>query len=469
MSLCSFSEDYLMQGATPIENIFILNYMPHANGDFVKVYLYGLMQCYSHADISIERLAQLLDMDVEVVQNAFQFWERQGLLQRISDNPVSYRFLSVLSASATESPMEQEIYRHRDFNNRLQLIFDTRLLHPNEFSEAAEWIEDMGLPEEVVLIMVESYVKRHGKSSRFKSIAKQAAQWAQDGILTIDQAKQAAIKDSAAYLIAQKVLKQFNLRRQPTVDEVNLAVKWTDEWKLAEADIIAACAETVKGRNPSFAYLDGILKGGNKEQLSEKNTVHEAIKALHKALGITQVSPTPAECDNYRNFLIAGYTPEALQFVAEAMGALGKRYTMDDFQHQIESLCERGLTSVEDIKANNEHQKAVKKQLAKLNDLFDGSKAIPQSLLEEWLGGASYELITCAAQIARGTQTPARYIAGLLRNWQAEGITTPEEARSRLPKPAAAADKQPQALQYLHHEYTAEELDAILDARSGYN
>ncbi len=462
MSLCSFSEDYLMQGATPIENIFILNYMPHANGDFVKVYLYGLMQCYNREDMSLERLSKLLDMDVEAVQNAFQFWERQGLIQRISDNPVSYRFLSVVSASATESPMEQEIYRHRDFNNRLQLIFDTRLLHPNEFSEAAEWIEDMGLPEEVVLIMVESYVKRHGRSSKFKSIARQAAQWAQDGILTIDQAKQAAIRDSAAYLTAQKVLKQFNLRRQPTVDEVNLATKWTDEWKLSEEDIIAACAETVKGRNPSFAYLDGILKG------RDNNGSFDAIKALHKALGITQVTPTPKEQDDYQNFLIAGFTPEALQFDAEAMGALGKRYTMDDFQHQIESLCERGLTSVEDIKANNERQKAVKKQLFELNTLIGGDKPIAQSLLEEWLAGASIELITCAAQIARGTRTPAHYISGLLRKWQAEGITTPEEARSRMNRPAQTESSAvPQALQYLHHEYTAEELDAIIDARSG--
>lgn len=60
--------------------------------------------------------------------------------------------------------------------------------------------------------------------------------------------------------MAKRVARQFNLRRDPTVDETTLAERWVNEMKLTEADVLAACAETVRARNPSFAYLDSILR-----------------------------------------------------------------------------------------------------------------------------------------------------------------------------------------------------------------
>ena len=44
MPLCAFQNDYLAKGVTPVVNIFIEHHLPHAPGDYVRVYLYGLMQ-----------------------------------------------------------------------------------------------------------------------------------------------------------------------------------------------------------------------------------------------------------------------------------------------------------------------------------------------------------------------------------------------------------------------------------------
>ena len=46
MGLFGFDAQFAMFDATPVANQFILEYMPTARGDYVKVYLYGLMQCY---------------------------------------------------------------------------------------------------------------------------------------------------------------------------------------------------------------------------------------------------------------------------------------------------------------------------------------------------------------------------------------------------------------------------------------
>ena len=45
MLKCMFSNEHAMMEMTPVENIFIAEYMPKAPDDSVKVYLYGLMLC----------------------------------------------------------------------------------------------------------------------------------------------------------------------------------------------------------------------------------------------------------------------------------------------------------------------------------------------------------------------------------------------------------------------------------------
>lgn len=44
--------------ATDVENIFINEYMPAAPGDFVKVYLYGLLYSQNDAPMSYDQMAR---------------------------------------------------------------------------------------------------------------------------------------------------------------------------------------------------------------------------------------------------------------------------------------------------------------------------------------------------------------------------------------------------------------------------
>ena len=61
MAMCSFSDPFSMFDVTPVENLFIEEYMLRAPGAFVKVYIYGLRLC-SHPvpDASIATIARRL-------------------------------------------------------------------------------------------------------------------------------------------------------------------------------------------------------------------------------------------------------------------------------------------------------------------------------------------------------------------------------------------------------------------------
>lgn len=105
MPVFGFADKYAMFDATPVENLFIQEYMVRADGDFVKVYLYGLMQCYHPVhSASLSTVARDLGMEVSRVENAFAYWERMGLVQRVGDNPPSWAVSQPETAGADARP-----------------------------------------------------------------------------------------------------------------------------------------------------------------------------------------------------------------------------------------------------------------------------------------------------------------------------------------------------------------------------
>lgn len=72
-------------GDTPIENIFINDYMPMANGTYVKVYLLGYKYAFdrdSKIEVNNETIAKHLNIPLEDVLRAWDFWQEKGIIQR---------------------------------------------------------------------------------------------------------------------------------------------------------------------------------------------------------------------------------------------------------------------------------------------------------------------------------------------------------------------------------------------------
>ena len=67
---------------TMISNKFIDQYMPNANGEFVKVYLY-LLRCMHTSEFSctISAIADHLNHTETDVKRALLYWEKLGLVQ----------------------------------------------------------------------------------------------------------------------------------------------------------------------------------------------------------------------------------------------------------------------------------------------------------------------------------------------------------------------------------------------------
>ncbi len=75
-------------GDTPIENIFINDYMPMANGTYVKVYLLGYKYANdrdSNIEVNNSTISKHLDIPLEDVLRSWDFWEEKGIIEKVRE------------------------------------------------------------------------------------------------------------------------------------------------------------------------------------------------------------------------------------------------------------------------------------------------------------------------------------------------------------------------------------------------
>jgi len=461
MSFCAFSQERLAYGATCVDNLFFQEFLPRASGDAVRVYLYGLY-CAARGgnSMTLEKLAQRLDMDLSHVQTAFQYWERQGLVLRKSDNPPTYEFQDVRTALSTPSAQEQ-YYGLRDFNNRLQSIFGAqRLLHPQDFSKAAEWVEDLKLPQDVVLAMVKSCVEKR-KGVTFKYMDKIAVQWAKEGIQTLEQARRLLDRDTEKYRLAKQVLTYFNLNRAPTEAELDLSRKWLEEYALSPDDVIAACGETAAGTNPSFRYVDSVLSGRKGRDVSasiqQDNEKRAVVTRLLREMGL-RTAPTPEHIAKYDNYLAAGFEPEAILETARSIAQSG-RTGFHVLDATLSKCMEKGMFRLADIQAFRQQKAEAEKMMAQYGITRPLTDAECQ-MAQRWKQDFRDDLIQAAAQRAVGAKKPITYMNSILQGWKEKGIDTPQKAAEERPAPQGQT-AHPEALSYPQRTYTQEQRKSL--------
>ena len=468
MAFIRFSEGSAMFDVTPVDNMFLLEYLPIAPEEFLRVYLYVRMLCL-HPELGggLEEIARALRMDEEVVQNAFLYWEREGLVQRMSDRPPTYVLLPMRSVNLA-TPMERDYYEFREFNANLQSLFGSEnLLHPHEFKLANDWLTVLGYTQEAALRLVEyelskSKSRKRNVSSAFRRLDKLAVSWAERGIHTLPDVERAIAHDEGVYQAALAVVHQFSLRRQPTADEISFAQKWLHEWHFSQEDIIAACAETVKTANPSFAYLDAILKN----RRSGPEPAREDLKRVLAELGVR--SPiTPAWQKSYQAMLEQGFDPRTIEMAAVQVAAKN-RHRFEDLEWMVGRWHELGLHTPQAAESYIQKNRALSQQLRELLATC-GTDRRPTlgdlALLESWKSLFPDEIIAFAAECARGKKDPLAYMDKVIGQWKKAGVKTLEDARARntLALSALAESRSgsapsspavPAALNYAQRKYT---------------
>ena len=476
--LFDFEDRYGLFDVTPVDNQFIQEYLPLARGDDVRVYLYGLMQCYHpEADLTLAQMSRDLGLTEETVERAYQYWERKGLVRRVSDHPPVYQYVSLrqrmISGGGTQLDPDYEA-----FVDSVYGVFDHgRRLHGGEIRTCYEWVEDLKLPPEAVIMLLKHMERNHGKNFSIKSAQQIAMQMAMEGVGTVEEAEAFLSRDEGIYQGTRAVLKRLGKRNLPSEDQLAMYRKWVTDWGFTPEAVLESCAETAKG-DPSMGYLDGVLKNtrerakaGKTIEAGEVRRAREESEGLRKTLKALRSGSVREESLDWYRKIRAEFSEPMLMLAARECGR--SEGSLDDVEKLLRSWQQKNITSPEEAEAYIRRFRAqgdLMKELRKLWGLSSLTGTKNREMLASWEEmGFSPELILTAAESAVGTDRPMYYLDTVLRSYAARNIRTKEEMlrerEAHRAKSAGAGGKKVSAQQYVQRDYSEPEetIDDVMD------
>ena len=291
--------NFRIPAVTLVANEFIDRYMPSANGEYVKVYLYLLR--HAGEEVGQAEIADALELTEGDVRRALIRWQRDGLLtaeetgtvtkkaepvkvpaQEEKTQPAAaYPVERVLSAEKTlpaekmlppEKPLPAEsvqipdkssvdftkLRQNDEFTMLLYIVqrYLSRIFSQTDSETVAYLYDVLKMPAELIEYLAELCAQRGKTSLRyFESIA---LDWYRNGITTVEQAKERGTGASAE---EYAVMKAFGLQgRNPGTEEQKLMRKWFGEYGFTKEIVLEACGRTLmRTHEPSFPYADRIL------------------------------------------------------------------------------------------------------------------------------------------------------------------------------------------------------------------
>ena len=458
-------------GVTVVENLFIRQYLPAAKGDYVKVYLWGLyLTQHPQSTYGVHEMAADLEMTVPQVESALRYWERRALVTCVSRDPEIYRFHSPMQRMQAGKLSDTADNEYTVFAESVYTIFgESRKVTPGEIARMWEWVQDIGLPPEAVLMLISHCITLFRSHFSMKKAESMAILMKESKVLSVEDAENFLRNDMEIHKGAQSVLRQFGRRgRLPSEDELDLYRKWRMEWQFDQDAIIAACRETTRGE-PTFAYLDSILK--NIASRSESRTgqqVHDFLsesqnetalaKDVMEALGLKM---TVAQMLNFYREWRRQMPHDVVMMAAQLCSRQTEK--TETMSQLLTSWQEKGLTTLPAVTAYADRIREIDKQLRKLfTDLGYRGKITEKdrTLYEKWVSfGFGMDILTAAAEQSHGVQgDKIRYLDSVLCAWHEAGIRDASEIQL-MKKPAPADKKRPlNAQNYTQREYTEKDL-----------
>lgn len=317
------------EGYTSVSNIFISEYVPSANGEFVKVYLYllHLMSLRSN-NISISLLADTFNQTEADIMRALRYWDsldvislsfngpgnglsnivlrdikHTGQAANTMADPIAAESASVNSTSSyqtetvraakpdikqtdviyTAEPLKVSYSKEQlngflandNFSMLLFVIeqYMGRPLSTKETNSIVYFYDGLKLSTDLIEYLFEYCVEHNKKSINY--IEKVALSWASKNIHTIAEAKEET-SNHTDYVY--QIMKAFGLsNREPAQHEKAMIAKWADTYCFDTDMIIEACNRTIKAiHQPSFEYADTILANWKNSNVSSLEDVKKA-------------------------------------------------------------------------------------------------------------------------------------------------------------------------------------------------
>ncbi|OJV62315.1 MAG: hypothetical protein BGO41_05820 [Clostridiales bacterium 38-18] len=292
-------------GELNIENLFITDFMPLASGTYVKVYLLGyLFSKDSEPQYDHRMLASMLSLPLQDVHDAWQYWEKQGivtrhLIENSKDYEVEFHSLRSLyientfasdnkshsnkKVKPTASPIVDQTFKQ--LNHTIEKLIGQPLTF-KDVRDISDFYDNYTHNTELIIKAFEySYLTKGIRKTNYVKATLEL--WLKNNLTSSEEVDSWLSISEARQTTYKEVLKTLGVRyRQVSASEASTIDKWLDEYGCSSDDLIKILFElTKKTMNPNFNYIDNVLSSLKKSgsvtflQFEKQNSEFSQAKA----------------------------------------------------------------------------------------------------------------------------------------------------------------------------------------------
>ena len=287
---------------TKVENLFISEYLPDAPGDYVKVFLFGLM--YAQYDLAPDRseLAKLLNLSTEEIAEAWIYWESRGLVRIIREKDSNNEEVSHIvfeskieelygkmsepqpaAEVSAEVPAEDlplyvsiddmdfdEVINDKLIDRRLRELYEKyqvttgRTISRQEISKIEDAIKVYGIEPEIFDFSIDYCADLEKYSIDY--IFKVALRWTEEGCRTVEEAKRLLDRHSRRNDCYRQVFRALGFNRLPAPIDREIMDRWFDQMNCSLAEVLDACSAAAGLREPNLKYVNKVIENRRLEK-----------------------------------------------------------------------------------------------------------------------------------------------------------------------------------------------------------
>ncbi len=476
MAFCKYSIDMIANNTTVVDNIFINNYLPYADAEAVKVYLYGLYKCQdsNSADNTLEHFSKELHLSEEKILKNFEYWQEKGLVQILNVIPFEVRFLPISDVINNTKRYNEK--RYSNFNAQAQEILHGRMITPNEYREYYDIIERLHVEKEALLLIIDYCVKSKGDNVGYSYITTVAKNWINQGLLTANQIKDKILEMDTLTSIMEGFVKAIGIKRAFTMDEYELYKKWAVSFGFDET-VIEYVAKKMKKKPSAYIFenIDRQLERYYSQKLftieeienfeQERKKSNQIARKITKNLGLYYENIEPV-VDNYIfSWLNMGFSEGMLEQISNYCFKTNVR-TLDGMNKLLVKFHKLGILTENSLAEYFSGVLAVDKKIKDILESIGLSRNVNQYDRDKYkiwteVWTMPEDVISYACTLACGKEQPMQYLASIISSFHDKNIKTVEDAKNSN---LIANPKTKKANFSTGRSYSKEEMNALFQS-----
>lgn len=257
----------LLYSDTLVPDVFITEYLPSLDGDFLKVYIYLIFLCRHEKHANTEDIAKKLELDTLRVKDALTCLEGLGVISRnnsgislvdLKEKEINRLYRLKTTSTPGEAAFSSE--RNKKRQNVISSInnaFFQGVMSPAWYTDIDTWFSKYNFEEDVMYALFKHCYDHKALSRPY--IVKVADSWYSKNIKNSFDLDKYDMETKKLKEIGNKIRKKLRRTGYLTEYEEAYVEKWVNTYGFGFDIIELALRHTTSAVNPSFEYVNRIL------------------------------------------------------------------------------------------------------------------------------------------------------------------------------------------------------------------